>query len=71
MLESQEKVTQISSKEELLEMLKEAQSKETRLLPQLSRAFLTDDIESASKLVHELTYLARLKEQIDKRSEAI
>lgn len=70
-MENQERVAEISTQEELLEMLKEAKSKETSLFSQLSQAFLADDVKSASKLVHELTYLARLKDQIDEKSEHI
>ncbi|GMH41104.1 hypothetical protein BSKO_09014 [Bryopsis sp. KO-2023] len=63
-MEAQEKVAETSDKDELLAIQKENLQQQELIHRKLAEAFRSKKIDTASKIVKELTYLVRLNEQI-------
>lgn len=64
MMELQETVSELQSKEELTALLKQVDIRRQGLHNSISTAFNLNNLNMASELVTELSYLERVREQI-------
>lgn len=67
MLEIQERISETEEREALLDILSETEERKKHLEVSLGEAFFADQLQKASEIVTELSYLDRILDQTKQR----